>query len=55
MGEQLSHGGWKIFTDPQIRPGGCRVETAHSNVDAATETRWKHIVESIGQDNSWLA
>jgi flagellar assembly protein FliH len=54
MGEQLSHAGWKIFTDPQIKPGGCRVETAHSNVDATTEARWKHIVESIGKDNSWL-
>jgi flagellar assembly protein FliH len=55
MGEQLSHAGWKIFTDPQISPGGCRVETAHSNVDATTEARWKNIVESIGQDKSWLA
>jgi len=55
MGEQLSHAGWKIFTDAQIKRGGCRVETAHSQVDAATEARWKRIVESIGQDKSWLA
>jgi flagellar assembly protein FliH len=55
MGEQLSHAGWKIFTDTQIRRGGCRVETAHSNVDATTEARWKRIVESIGQDKSWQA
>lgn len=55
MGEQLSHTGWKIFTDAQIRRGGCRVETAHTQVDAATEVRWKRIVESIGQDKSWLA
>ena len=55
MGDQLSHAGWKIFTDAQIRRTGCRVETAHSNVDATTEARWKHIVESIGQDKSWLA
>lgn len=55
MGEHLSHSGWKIFTDPQIRRGGCRVETAHSHVDATTEARWKCIVESIGQDKSWLA
>ena len=54
MGEQLSHAGWKIFTDTQIRRGGCRVETAHSNVDATTEGRWKRVVESIGQDRSWL-
>jgi len=55
MGDQLSHTGWKIFTDAQIRRGGCRVETAHSNVDATTEARWKRIVESIGQDKSWQA
>jgi len=55
MGEQLSHSGWKIFTDIQINRGGCRVETAHSNVDASVEARWKHIVDSIGQDKTWLA
>lgn len=55
MGEQLSHSGWKIFTDAQIRRGGCRVETTHTQVDATTETRWKRIVDSIGQDKSWLA
>lgn len=53
MGEQLSHAGWKIFTDMQIRRGGCRAETAHSNVDATVEARWKCVVESIGQDKSW--
>ncbi len=55
MGEQLSHAGWKIFTDAQIRRGGCRVETSHSHVDATVEARWKRIVESIGQDKSWQA
>lgn len=55
MGEQLAHAGWKIFTDMQIKRGGCRVETAHSQVDATTEARWKRIVESIGEDKSWLA
>ena len=55
MGEQLSHSGWKIFTESQIRRGGCRVETAHSNVDSTAEARWKRVVEAIGQDRSWLA
>lgn len=54
MGEQLAHSGWKIFTDAQIQRGGCRAETAHSHVDATTEGRWKRVVESIGQDKSWL-
>ncbi|MBI5626194.1 MAG: flagellar assembly protein FliH [Nitrosomonadales bacterium] len=55
IGEQQAHAGWKIFTDAQIQRGGCRAETAHSNVDATTEARWKRVVESIGQDKSWLA
>lgn len=54
MGEQLSHAGWKIFTDAKITRGGCRVETAHSQIDATVEARWKCIVESIGQNKSWL-
>lgn len=55
MGEQLAHAGWKIFTDAQIKRGGCRVETAHSQVDATIKARWQRIVESIGQDKSWQA
>lgn len=53
MGEQLTHAGWKIFTDMQIQRGGCRVETAHSQVDASNKGRWQRIVESIGQEKSW--
>lgn len=55
MGEQLAHAGWKIFTDAQIETGGCRIETAHSNIDATNPSRWQCIVGSIGQDKSWLA
>lgn len=54
MGEHLAHSGWQLFTDEQIERGGCRVETAHSNIDASNATRWKHVVESIGQDTSWM-
>jgi flagellar assembly protein FliH len=54
MGEQLDHTGWKIFEDAKMERGGCRVETAHSQIDASLATRWKRVVSSIGQDNSWL-
>lgn len=54
MGEQLAHTGWKIFEDAQLERGGCRVETAHSQIDASLATRWKRVVSSIGQDNSWM-
>lgn len=54
MGEQLNHTGWKIFEDAQLARGGCRLETAHSQIDATLATRWKRVVSSIGQDSAWL-
>jgi flagellar assembly protein FliH len=54
MGEQLSHSGWKIFEDAQMERGGCRLETAHSQIDATLATRWQRVVSSIGQDDKWL-
>lgn len=54
MGDQLGHSGWKIFDDTQITPGGVRIETSHSQIDATVENRWQRIVAAIGQDNSWI-
>ena len=54
MGEQFEHTGWKILEDAKMEQGGCRVETAHSQIDASLATRWKRVVASIGQDKSWL-
>lgn len=30
---------WRIVEDPALMPGGCRVETEHSRIDASIETR----------------
>lgn len=54
MGEQLGHSGWKIFEDALITPGGVRIETAHSQIDATLENRWQRIVAAIGQDSKWI-
>ena len=54
MGEQLAHADWKIFEDAQMERGGCRVETAHSQIDVTLATRWKRVVSSIGEDSAWL-
>lgn len=54
MGEQLIHAGWKIFTDEKVQRGGCRIETAHSRVDATVEARWKRVMDSMGVDKSWM-
>jgi flagellar assembly protein FliH len=54
LGEQLAHTNWKIFEDEKMERGGCRVETAHSQIDATLDTRWQRVVASIGQDSKWL-
>lgn len=54
IGEQLSHTGWKIIEDMQVTPGGVKVETHHSQIDATVENRWKRIVSSLGQDTPWM-
>jgi flagellar assembly protein FliH len=54
MSDQIDHGGWKIMEDAEMERGGCRVQTAHSRIDATLDTRWKRVVGGIGQDKSWL-
>lgn len=54
LGEQLSHSGWKILEDAQIGKGGCRVETASSQIDATLPGRWQKVLGAIGQEGNWL-
>lgn len=51
---ELAHGHWRVVEDSQITPGGCRLETAQSELDATLETRWKRVLESLGQSGDWL-
>lgn len=55
LGEQLSHSGWKILEDTRMERGGCRVETANSQIDATLPTRWQRVLAAIGQKGNWLA
>lgn len=54
MGEQLRHPGWKIVEDATIERGGCRVETANTQIDATLSSRWQRVVTALGQDHHWL-
>lgn len=44
---------WRVVGDPHIEPGGCRVETSTSEVDATLEARWQRIVSALGSDVIW--
>jgi flagellar assembly protein FliH len=55
MGDELANAGWKILDDPQIVRGGCRLQTASSQIDATIATRWQRIAAALGKEADWLA
>ncbi|MFG6207769.1 flagellar assembly protein FliH [Pseudomonas retamae] len=38
---------WRIVEDEALMPGGCRVETAHSRIDASIETRVAQVMDKL--------
>lgn len=44
--------GCRFVADPAIQPGGCRVESPHSEVDATLPTRWRRVVQTLGSVES---
>jgi flagellar assembly protein FliH len=45
---------WKIIDDARIERGGCRLETATTEVDATLETRWRRVIAALGREDSWI-
>ncbi|AXM98562.1 flagellar assembly protein FliH [Pseudomonas plecoglossicida] len=39
--------GWKLLEDGALLPGGCRIETLHSRIDATMETRIEKAVAQL--------
>jgi flagellar assembly protein FliH len=42
--------GCRFVPDATVRRGGCRVETAHSDVDATLQSRWQRVLAAVGID-----
>lgn len=38
---------WKIIEEPTLTRGGCRIETAHSKIDATVENRLNQIIANL--------
>lgn len=38
---------WRILEDEELLPGGCRVETLHSQIDASVETRLHTLAQQL--------
>ena len=45
---------WKIAEDSRVERGGCRLDTATTEVDATLETRWRRIIAALGRDDQWI-
>lgn len=54
IGDDLARSGWRVTEDPHLERGGCRIETASNQIDAATEVRWQRIADALGKSNGWL-
>lgn len=54
MGDELDKGNWRIVEEPQMERGGCRVETASNQIDAAPSVRWQRIAEAFGKHGNWM-
>lgn len=54
LSEQILQGNWEVYEDDQIVQSGCRIEAGGSEVDASVETRWRRVLDAIGQQNDWI-
>lgn len=53
-GDQFRQAGWRLRADSHIEPGGCHIETGSNLIDATLPTRWRRLLDALGQDGDWL-
>lgn len=54
LAREHGHLPWKVVEDTQLARGGFRIESAHSELDATLETRWREITGCLGTDTKWM-
>ncbi|WP_341675303.1 flagellar assembly protein FliH [Niveibacterium sp. SC-1] len=53
LGEQITHAGQRIVEDEHIERGGCRIDSAGTQVDASVATRWRRVIENLSREHRW--
>lgn len=53
-GDQLTHAGHRIHEDAKLKRGDVIIEAGGSHLDASTASRWRRVVEALGQDTPWI-
>ena len=54
LAREHGHLSWKVLEDSQMERGGFRFESAHSELDASLETRWREITSCLGTETTWM-
>lgn len=52
-GDQLGHAGHRIHEDAKLKRGDVILEASGAHVDGTLATRWRRVIESLGQDTPW--
>lgn len=53
-GEQLAHAGHRIHEDTKLKRGDVIIEAGGSHLDASLETRWRRVMDALGQQTPWI-
>jgi flagellar assembly protein FliH len=53
-GDQLAHAGHRIHEDQKLKRGDVIIEAGGSHLDASLATRWRRVVEALGQPAPWI-
>lgn len=53
IGESLAHAGHRILEEPRLKPGDCLLEAGGSQIDASLATRWRRVIEALGNSVPW--
>lgn len=53
-GEQLAHAGHRIHENGTLARGDVILEAGGSQLDASLASRWRRVVETLGNDTPWI-
>jgi flagellar assembly protein FliH len=53
-GEQLAHAGHRIHENASLARGDVMLEAGGSHLDATLSSRWRRVVETLGNDTPWI-
>lgn len=51
LGEPLQNQGWRLLSDGLIKPGGFRISTDDSELDATLDTRWTNLCKRLQEES----